>query len=77
MDKRELIRVVRTPEGVRVDETGKQAGRGAYLHNQQSCWEAGLKGSLARALKTTLTEADRAHLQSFLDALPSEPAIEA
>ncbi len=30
--KKELIRVVRTPEGnVVVDETGKQNGRGAYL----------------------------------------------
>ena len=76
LDKRELIRVVRTPEGVLVDETGKQAGRGAYLHNQQSCWEKGLKGSLARALKTTISEADRAHLESYKDALPSETAIE-
>ena len=30
--KKELIRVVRTPEGdVVVDDTGKQNGRGAYL----------------------------------------------
>jgi len=31
-EKKELLRVVRTPEGeVLVDETGKQNGRGAYL----------------------------------------------
>ena len=31
-NKKELIRVVRTPEGdVVVDDTGKQNGRGAYL----------------------------------------------
>ncbi len=32
LPKRELIRVIRTPEGeVVVDETGKMNGRGAYL----------------------------------------------
>ena len=76
LDKRELIRIVRTPEGVFVDETGKQSGRGAYLHDQRSCWETGLKGSLARALKITLTEAARKHLQDHLDLLPEETAIE-
>ena len=31
-DKKELIRVVRTPEGeFRIDTTGKAAGRGAYI----------------------------------------------
>ena len=31
-DKRELLRVVRTPDGeVIIDETGKQNGKGAYL----------------------------------------------
>ena len=32
LPKKELIRVVRTPDGnVVIDETGKQNGRGAYL----------------------------------------------
>ncbi len=31
-EKRELLRIVRTPEGsVRIDTTGKANGRGAYL----------------------------------------------
>lgn len=31
-DKRELIRIVRTPEGeILVDPTGKKSGRGAYI----------------------------------------------
>lgn len=31
-EKRELIRIVRTPEGiVEIDETGKKNGKGAYL----------------------------------------------
>lgn len=68
--KRTLIRVVRTPEGVKVDPTGKLAGRGAYLHDSKSCWERGLKGALAHALKVELTEQDRQALRAFLAALP-------
>ena len=74
--KRSLIRVVRTPEGVRVDPTGKAAGRGAYLHDRQSCWERGLKGALAHALKTELTDQDRDSLRNFMNTLPQEPEIE-
>jgi predicted RNA-binding protein YlxR (DUF448 family) len=69
LDKRSLVRIVRRPGEVCVDPTGKLAGRGAYLHDKQSCWERALKGSLARALKTELTEKDRerllAHGQQF------------
>lgn len=72
LSKRELIRVVRTPEGVVVDKTGKLAGRGAYLHDARSCWEKGLKGSLARALRVELTEEDRERLAAFINTLPDE-----
>ena len=38
--KKELIRVVRTPEGdVVVDDTGKQNGRGAYLKKDKEVIE--------------------------------------
>ena len=37
LSKRQLLRIVRTAEGVRVDPTGKLAGRGAYLHDKRSC----------------------------------------
>jgi predicted RNA-binding protein YlxR (DUF448 family) len=70
MAKRQLVRVVRTTEGVLVDPTGKLAGRGAYLHDRRSCWEAGLRGSLAHALKVDLSAADRDRLESFMKALP-------
>lgn len=70
MAKRQLVRVVRTTEGVLVDPTGKLAGRGAYLHDRRSCWEAGLRGSLAHALKVDLTAADRERLESFMNTLP-------
>jgi predicted RNA-binding protein YlxR (DUF448 family) len=72
--KRELVRIVRSADGVLVDPTGKLAGRGAYLHDRRSCWEAGLKGSLAHALKVNLTAADRETLVAFMNTLPeTEP----
>lgn len=69
MAKRQLVRVVRTTGGVLVDPTGKLAGRGAYLHDRRSCWENGLKGSLANALKVVLTPADHLHLETFMSTL--------
>lgn len=42
--KKELIRVVRTPEGnIVVDETGKQNGRGAYLKKDKEVIEKARK----------------------------------
>jgi len=72
LSKRSLIRLVRRPEGVQVDPTGKLAGRGAYLHNRRSCWEKGLNGPLAHALKTTLTTDDTQRLQQFMQMLPED-----
>jgi predicted RNA-binding protein YlxR (DUF448 family) len=70
LPKRELIRLVCRPEGVLIDPTSKLAGRGAYLHNQRSCWERGLKETLAHALKVTLTPADINQLRTFMHTLP-------
>ena len=70
--KRSLIRVVRTPTGLRVDPTGKVPGRGSYLHDRPSCWERGLKGALAHALKVELTDQDREVLRTFMASLPPE-----
>ncbi|MEJ5240228.1 MAG: YlxR family protein [Anaerolineales bacterium] len=70
--KRELIRLVRTPQGVFIDPGGKMAGRGAYLHRQRSCWEAALKGALAHALRVELTPEDRMRLEEFLQTLSGD-----
>lgn len=70
--KRTLIRVVRTPEGLCVDPTGRLPGRGAYLHDRLSCWERALKGALAHALKVQLTDPDRETLRAFMASLPHE-----
>jgi predicted RNA-binding protein YlxR (DUF448 family) len=76
MEKKKLIRLVRTDEGVVIDLSGKLAGRGAYLHDNRSCWEKALKGSLANALKIELTEKDRDVLRSFLSKLPDDSVSE-
>jgi predicted RNA-binding protein YlxR (DUF448 family) len=68
--KRTLIRIVRTPEAILIDPTGKLAGRGAYLHDRRSCWQKGLKGALAHALKTELTAGDRERMLEFMATLP-------
>ena len=70
--KRQMLRIVRTVDGVRVDPTGKLAGRGAYLHDKRWCWERGLKGTLAHALKTELSNDDRVRLEAFMNTLPTE-----
>jgi len=67
-----MIRVVRTADGVQIDPTGKIAGRGAYLHDRRQCWEQGLKGALAHALKTTISPEERAKLDEFMSTLPQE-----
>ncbi len=56
--KRELLRVVRTPTGeVRVDTTGKVAGRGAYVCPSEACAESAVReGRLQRALEVPIPE---------------------
>ena len=62
--KRELIRVVRTPEGETViDEKGKASGRGAYVCANAPCIsKAVTKNKLERALKTSITSDIKEHL---------------
>jgi len=67
--KRSLIRIVRGPDGVRVDPTGKAPGRGAYLHDLRSCWEAALKGPLSRALRSELSAEERQGLEAYARSL--------
>ncbi len=75
--KRQMVRIVRSPEGVRVDETGKAAGRGAYLCRRRSCWETALKRrALDHALRTTLTDAEREALRAYAQELPQELPVD-
>lgn len=75
--KRELLRVVRTPDGhVQLDATGKKAGRGAYLCAKLSCWEIALKRKrLESEFEVTISAEDREALDAFVATLPAdEPA---
>jgi predicted RNA-binding protein YlxR (DUF448 family) len=67
-DKRDFVRIVRTPGGeLKIDETGRLAGRGAYLCRDAACWTTALeRGGLGRALEAPVTaelrEAMTAHV---------------
>jgi predicted RNA-binding protein YlxR (DUF448 family) len=74
--KRSLIRVVRGPDGVRIDPTGKAAGRGAYVHERRSCWETALRNTLSQALKTEFTSSERETLEAHMRSLPTEEKVE-
>ena len=54
--KRELVRIVRSPEGtLSVDLRGKASGRGAYVCPEPACLARGLAdGAIARALETEI-----------------------
>lgn len=56
--KKELIRIVKTPEGeVCVDLTGKKSGRGAYICKSIECLEKSFKAKrLNRNLDTPISE---------------------
>jgi len=69
-DKRDLVRIVRTAEGVQPDPGGKRAGRGAYLCHNPACWQQALrKGRLDAALRTALTADEKLRLTEYAAAL--------
>jgi uncharacterized protein len=68
-DKKELIRVVRTPEGaIELDATGKKPGRGAYICPSTECLKKAVKGKgLEKSLRRTLPEGIMDLLKDKLD----------
>lgn len=57
-DKRDLIRVVKSPEGdISIDLTGKKNGRGAYICNNTECLKKAKKRkSLERAFSVKIDD---------------------
>ena len=57
-EKRELIRIVRSPEGmIELDERGKKPGRGAYICPEQTCLELAKKNkALERSFKQRIDQ---------------------
>ncbi len=77
LSKRSLIRIVKGPDGVTVDHTGKAHGRGAYLHDQRSCWLRGINGGLDHALKTKLTDQEKQDLLMYMEShIPDEDSAQ-
>lgn len=66
--KKELIRIVRTPEGnVVIDETGKRNGHGAYIQRSlETVAKARKNKALDRALETTVDEEVYAALEALI-----------
>ena len=56
-EKRQLLRVVRDPEGaVSIDRPGRKSGRGAYLCEDMTCLEKAIKTrALERSLETDIS----------------------
>ncbi len=73
-EKRDLIRIVRTPEGDAVlDPTGKRSGRGAYVCRQADCLRRAIRQKqLERQLEITLTPEITEALASEMDKLNSD-----
>jgi predicted RNA-binding protein YlxR (DUF448 family) len=69
--KREMVRIVRTPdEGVKIDESGKAPGRGAYLCRERQCWERAFSEKrIDYALQTGLSKEEWEALLEFGQAL--------
>jgi predicted RNA-binding protein YlxR (DUF448 family) len=66
-----MVRIIRTPDqGVKIDESGKAPGRGAYLCRERKCWEKALsKKRLEYALKIGFSKEEWEALLEFGQAL--------
>lgn len=76
--KRDLIRVVRTPEGrLEIDARGKRQGRGAYLCRKWQCCETALQpGRLSQALKHAVNATEVETLRVSILSLIEELSVE-
>ena len=68
-EKRELIRVVRAPDGsVSLDFRGKAPGRGAYICPDMACLKKALRSkALDRSLEVTIPEEIYARLEHEME----------
>ena len=69
-DKRDLIRVVRSPEGeISLDDRGKKPGRGAYLCKNPACLKKARKiRALEHAFSVNISDDVYAALEEQLEA---------
>lgn len=75
--KRSLVRLVRRPDGITIDPTGKLNGRGAYLCGRAACWEKAARSDLlGAALRIRLSPADREMLEAQARERAAQPQDE-
>ena len=69
LPKQELLRIVRTPEGeVKVDETGKLNGRGAYIKKDVSVLEKAIKSKLLeKRLECTIEDSVYEEIRQIIE----------
>ena len=69
--KRELVRVVRSPEGqISLDPVGKKPGRGAYVCPDPECLKKARKArALERAFEGAVEDSVYAALEAEMEAL--------
>lgn len=69
-DKRDLIRVVKSPEGeISLDSRGKKPGRGAYLCPSSDCLAKARKArALERAFSVAISDEVYAELEAQMEA---------
>ena len=69
LPKQELLRIVRTPEGeVKVDETGKLNGRGAYIKKDISVLEKAKKSKiLEKRLEVEIEDAVYEEIKNIIE----------
>lgn len=69
--KKELIRVIRTPEGeILLDATGKKNGRGAYVCPDRACLAKAIKSrGLERSFQTAIPKEIYDNLEKEMEAL--------
>ena len=74
--KRELLRIVRSPEGeIALDPGGKKSGRGAYVCHQENCLMRAIKQKqLERALESQISPDVTEQLRQKILMLPKVPA---
>ena len=68
--KKELIRVLKTEEGVLLDATGKKNGRGAYICANPECLKKARKSKgLERSLKASIPDEVYENLEKEMSTL--------
>ncbi len=71
--KRELLRIVKNEEGIFLDPTGKQNGRGAYICKDLTCLQTAYKRkNLERSFKCKVEEQVYESLRQELSHLKDE-----